>query len=101
MFLRIQLHLTANHHGESHVQHGHPCAEDPGRGSGFDQGVSCSLEGAWVDPWDPCGETLEGQNLKEQMKRKNTIKHLPFFNVLKSFFANIQHVKTKDQDYQM
>jgi len=38
--------LAANHHGVSHEQHGHPCAEDPGRGSGFDQEVSCSLEGA-------------------------------------------------------
>lgn len=38
--------LAANRHDESHVLRGHPCAGDPGRGSGFDREVSCSLEGA-------------------------------------------------------
>lgn len=43
---QFDLTLAANRHDGSHVQHGHPCAEDPGRGSGFGQEVSCSLEGA-------------------------------------------------------
>lgn len=58
------------------MQHGHPCAEDPGRGSGCDQEVSCSLEGAWVEPWDPCGETLEAQNLIEQIKKNQALGYL-------------------------
>lgn len=57
--------LAANPHDESHEQHEHPCAEDLVRGSGFDQEVSCSLEVAWVEPWGPWGETLEGQNPEE------------------------------------
>lgn len=67
---QCQSTLAANHRDGSRAQHGHPCAEDPGKGSGFDQEVSCSSEGAGVEPLDPWGETLEARNLIEQMNKE-------------------------------
>lgn len=57
------LSLDANRRGVRRVQRGHPSAGDPGKGSGFDLAVSCPWGGALVEPWDPWGETLAGQNL--------------------------------------
>lgn len=67
---RFDFALAANRHDGSRAQHGHPCAEDPGRGSGFDQVVSCSWEGASVEPSDPWGETSEARNLTEETRRR-------------------------------
>lgn len=62
--------LATNRHDGSRAQHGHPCAGDPGRGSGFDQVVACSWEGASVGPWDPWGGTSEARNLTEETRRR-------------------------------
>lgn len=51
------------------MQRVHPFAEDPGRDSEFDQEVSCSSEGAWVEPCDPWGGTWEVQILREQIMK--------------------------------
>lgn len=51
--------------------HGHPCAEDPVKGSGFDRGVSCSSEAAWVEPLGPWDGTLAVQNLIEELSKEH------------------------------
>lgn len=68
---QFDLTPTVNRRDGNRVLHGHPCAEDPERGSGFDREVSCSMEGALVEPCDPSGETLEAQILIKKIKRKN------------------------------
>lgn len=68
---QFDLTPAVNRRDGNRVHHGHPCAEDPETGSGFDREVSCSMEGALVEPCDPSGETLEAQILLERIKRKN------------------------------
>lgn len=62
----IRVSPATNRHGERRALHGHPCAEDPVMGNGFDRGVSCSSVEAWAEPLDPCGGTLEVRNLIEK-----------------------------------
>lgn len=58
--------------------------------SGFDQEVSCSLEAALEEPWDPWGETWVGRNLNEWLKGKNRgLGFYLLFTVLESLTNSI------------
>lgn len=77
--LKCQSTSSTNRPDESRALHGHPCAEDPARGNGFDRGVSCSSVEAWAEPWDPWGGTLEVRNLIEELSKD----HQSHFDVLR------------------
>lgn len=63
---RKMLNLAAIRCDVKQVPREHPYAEDPGKDNGLSLEFSSSSEGAQVGPWDPWGETSEGQNLRDQ-----------------------------------
>lgn len=68
---RGQSTLATNRHDESRARHGLPCAEDPVKGNGFDQGVSCSSVEAWAEPLDPWCGTSEVRNLIDEFSKEH------------------------------